>query len=151
MPLQLSYAERKYQQLIRDSNWEPVFHHPGIYAITIDDCVSYVGKSNDMLRRLTEHEVDILKTTGHKYRIWSEAKRKGHRVSMRVLYMCDKTDPVEVEEDIGAKEAFYISQYNPPLNYQIPHLDNWREFSQNSQARTITLDETLNKLQIYAS
>ena len=49
----------------------------------------------------------------------------------------------DVEEEIGEAEGFYIRQYLPALNTQIPKEDNWRKYDYNAAAATITLEEIL--------
>ena len=52
----------------------PALDHAGIYRITIDDIIVYIGKSTNMLERLAEHYVSMKNPKGHKYKILAEAK-----------------------------------------------------------------------------
>ena len=53
-----SYAENMYWYLIRNG-YEKEFRHAGIYCIKANNEILYIGKSDDMLRRLAEHYVGI--------------------------------------------------------------------------------------------
>ena len=68
----------------------------------------YVGKSINMLRRISEHYVGIKTGKDTKYRILAEVQHKGHPISFDVLYDAKRENKAEIEEEIGAKEAEYI-------------------------------------------
>lgn len=139
----MSFADNMYRWLQREG-YGPRFEHPGIYRITIDGVIVYIGKSKNMLYRLAEHFVGMKIPKEHKYRILAEAKRRGHRVNFDVLSVASSTLPSEIEEEIGKAEGEFIRQYRPPLNTQIPKESDWRKYDYNAAAATITLDEILN-------
>ena len=85
-----------------------------------------------MMRRVAEHYVGIQKETGKKYRILSQARRKGHPVTFDVLYDAKGKQYAAIEEEIGIKEGEYIRQYRPVLNTQIPKAENWRKWDVNA-------------------
>lgn len=62
------------------------YEHAGIYCIKIDDDIVYIGKSTNMLRRISQHCVGIKTELELKYRILAEAKRKRHMIGYDVLY-----------------------------------------------------------------
>ena len=95
-----------------------------------------------MLRRLAQHWVGIHTESERKYRILAEAKRHKHRVSFDVLYYAVELPPC-IEEELGEKEGEFIRAIMPVLNTQIPKADNWRSYTINKVADTITLDEIL--------
>ena len=76
----------------------------------------YIGKSENMLRRVAEHYVGIQKETEKKYRILSEARRKGHPITFDVLYDAKQKRDDDITEEIGQKEGEYIREYMPCLN-----------------------------------
>ena len=80
-----SYEENMYGWMKRNGLAQK-YEHPGIYCIKLDDQIVYIGKSENMLRRVAEHYVGIQKETEKKYRILSEARRKGHPITFDVLY-----------------------------------------------------------------
>lgn len=95
-----------------------------------------------MLRRVAEHYVGIQKETKKKYRILSEARRKGHPITFDVLYDAKGKRYAEIEEEIGSKEGELIRQYLPVLNTQIPKAENWRKWDVN----TVDAREVLKEL-----
>ena len=138
------YVENMYHWLQRQG-YGPALDHAGIYKITIDNKIVYIGKSKNMLYRLAEHFVEFKNPKNHKYRILAEAKRKGHRVKFEKIYDAKSTLPSDIEEELGKAEGFYIRRYRPPLNTQIPKESDWRRFDYNSTATTITLGEILSR------
>lgn len=141
-----TYEENVYEMLKRRGLAEQ-FEHPGIYKISIDNQIVYIGKSTNMLRRLAQHYVGVKTESKHKYRILAEAKRYKHNVNFDVLYYAVELTPRLLEEEIGEKEGEYIRAYMPDLNIQIPKAENWRKYDINEAAKTITLDEILAKSQ----
>lgn len=137
-----SYEENVYRMLKRRGLAEQ-FEHAGIYKISIDDQIVYIGKSKNMLRRLAQHYVGIQTGSERKYRILAEAKRHKHNVNFAVLYDAVELTPRLIEEEIGEKEGEYIRAYLPVLNTQIPKADNWRKYDINKIASTITLAKIL--------
>lgn len=61
-----------------------------------------------MLRRVAEHYVGIQKESQKKYRILSEARRKGHSIEFDVLYDAKRKWYTDIEEEIGRKEGELI-------------------------------------------
>ena len=61
-----------------------------------------------MLRRVAEHYVGIQKETEKKYRILSEARRKGHPITFDVLYDAKCKRYAAIKEEIGRKEGELI-------------------------------------------
>ena len=141
-PTKITYEDRIYARLKRQG-WAQQFEHPGIYKISIDDQIVYIGKSKNMLRRLAQHQIGIEKQEERKYRILAEAKRHRHRVSFDVLYYAVELTPKLIEEELGEKEGEFIRKLKPVLNTQIPKADNWRNYEINKIADTITLSEIL--------
>mgnify|MGYP004489747851 len=115
-----------------------------MYSILLDDKVVYIGKSHNILYRMAQHYAGMQRLSNHKYRVLSEARRYGHRIRFSVLYTAAAGNPKAITAEIGQKEGEYIRRYLPPLNYQIPKEENWREFNTNPRAMTITLDDLLD-------
>ena len=139
-----TYEENVYKWLKRDG-WADKFEYPGIYQISIDGQIVYVGKSKNMLRRLAQHWVGIKTESERKYRILAEAKRHRHAVGFSVLYYAVELTPKLIEEELGEKEGEFIREIKPVLNTQIPKADNWRRYEINEIASTITLSEILQQ------
>lgn len=123
----MGYAENMYEWLKR-KGYAPKYDHAGIYCIKIDDTIVYIGKSHNMLKRVSQHYAAIMGQTEKKYRIFAEAQRKGHSINFDVLYHAAETYYPAVKNEIGQKEGEYIRQYKPILNTQIPREDDWRKF-----------------------
>ena len=123
----MGYAENMYEWLKR-KGYAPKYDHAGIYCIKIDDTIVYIGKSHNMLKRVSQHYAAIQGQTEKKYRIFAEAQRKGHSINFDVLYHAAETYYPAVKNEIGQKEGEYIRQYRPVLNTQIPREDDWRKF-----------------------
>ena len=123
----MGYAENMYEWLKR-KGYAPKYDHAGIYCIKIDATIVYIGKSHNMLKRVSQHYAAIMGQTEKKYRIFAEAQRKGHSINFDVLYHAAETYYPAVKNEIGQKEGEYIRQYKPVLNTQIPREDDWRKF-----------------------
>lgn len=120
------------------------FEHAGVYGILLDGKLVYVGKSVNMLQRMAQHYVQIATPKEHKYEILAQAAHSGHTLRFTVLYYA--TGAVQNQQnEIGEKEGELIRKHRPPLNYQIPKAENWREYTVNAAAHTITLNELLEK------
>lgn len=137
-----NYVANMYGVLQR-RGFAPRFQHAGIYKITIDGIIVYIGKSTDMLWRLAEHYVAFRHPEGHKYQILSEAKQKGHAVQFDVICYCSASPHSNIVEELGETEGRCIRLFQPPLNTQIPKESDWRKYEYNSTAQTITLNEIL--------
>lgn len=120
------------------------YSRAGIYSITIEDKLVYVGKSKDMLIRIANHLKEIeVNQTSNKYRVLREAKTAGRRIQFDVLYYSPLLLEEEIDNDIGFKEGELIRSLNPPLNQQIPKIEDFRKYSVNKKAKYITLQEIL--------
>lgn len=122
------------------------YNHPGIYSVSIGDKLAYIGKSRDMICRLAQHIFytnNLQETKTHKYKIFALARLMGYDVRFDVMYVASGKSEAEIDDEIGKKEAELINQYLPPLNYQIPKMLNYKSFTVNKRANTITLLELL--------
>ena len=68
----------------------------------------YIGKSENMLRRIAEHYVGIKTESEKKYRILAEIQRKGHSIDFDVLYDAKGKRYAAIKEEIGRKEGELI-------------------------------------------
>ena len=138
----MSYSQNMYKWLKRQPDAEKL-ECPGIYSISIDGQIVYIGKSYNMLKRKAEHFVGITTQSEHKYEILNEARRHGLSVQFHVLYYAKAKYGKALEEELGSKEGEYIRQYYPMLNTQIPKADNWRKYEINKKAASVTLADIL--------
>lgn len=138
----MSYSQNMYKWLKRQPDAEKL-ECPGIYSISIDGQIVYIGKSYNMLKRKAEHFVGITTQTEHKYEILNEARRHGLSVEFDVLYYAQARRGAALTEELGKKEGEYIRLYRPVLNTQIPKADNWRKYSINKNAASVSLADIL--------
>ncbi len=119
-----TYADNAYHWLKRKGLADK-YEHPGIYCITVDGKIVYVGKSTNMLKRIAAHYANTQMESEKKYRILSEVRRKGHNIGFDVLYYAKSTDVSSLYNELGEKEGVFIRKYQPILNTQIPKAGNW--------------------------
>lgn len=84
----------------------------GIYAITVDDCIEYIGQSKDLRRRCMEHIYNIenaVLNQEKKYLLLLSAQLGGHKVDCHLLERCKDFELLD-------KENYYIEKYKPILN-----------------------------------
>lgn len=140
------YSENIYNKWVKQS-WSIPYQRSGIYAIKSNRGeILYVGKSSEILRRMAEHRAAINAPKGHEYKygVLNEIeKMTGVNVHFEVLCYATTAD------QRGEREGYYIRKYMPPLNTQIPHEDNWREWDINPRAREITAEEILNGKKLF--
>lgn len=118
------------------------YQKQGIYCIKIENNIVYIGKSQDMLRRIFDHMNNILNknlTKTHKYVIIREAIEKGYSVTFDVLADCSLTNL----DELGEKEGELIRLYRPELNTQIPFKGDYKHWNTNSRAKYVTLKEIM--------
>ena len=138
------YIDEWYNEKLQDDYMKKKYYHAGVYALYINDKVVYVGKSNDMLKRIAQHIGSVyFDTKTHKYKILYEALEKDYEVTFGVLYDSPYINSEAMFVDIGYQEAIWINELQPPLNYQLPKLHNYKGYTVNKKAQVITLDEIL--------
>lgn len=125
-----SYADNVCAML-RRRGLAPKYEHPGIYCIKVEGQILYIGKSENMLKRVAYHYVGIKTGSEKKYRLLSEIQRNGHPIEFDVLYDAKAKGAAAIKEEIGRKEGEYIRQYRPVLNTQIPRAEDWHKWETN--------------------
>lgn len=128
-----------------EQEWSKKFQCAGIYLISVNGIIVYIGKSKNILYRMAEHWVATSKPKNNKYKVLAEARKRNMKVRFDVLYRAKSQTKEEIENEIGEKEGYYIRKYMPPLNNQIPQEDDWRRFSTNKDALSVTLDEIIKE------
>ena len=134
-----------YEHLKRQG-YDKKYLYPGIYAISVDAHIVYIGKSMNMLKRVAEHYVGIKKRSEHKYQVLADTQQCGHRIGFDVLYYASSQNSKDIFEEIGEMEGEFIRKYRPALNYQIPKESDWRSFDTNYKAKTLTASELLEAI-----
>ena len=146
MKTQYEFVKELYEEFLKDDYRVQKYKHPGIYSISINKRLVYIGKSRDMLMRVSSHIINTgwLNKENNKYKVLYEAYlRADVTIDFDVLYVSPYTNQGEIDIDIGYQEAYYINKYMPPLNYQIPYINDFKHSKANKIAETITLDEIL--------
>lgn len=87
----------------------------GIYALTVDGLIVYIGKTHDLDARMKQHY-------SHIFSHWEQSEKKYwllqnaamfHEIDFMVLTDC-------APDDLSEQEAWYINFYKPPLNAHYP-------------------------------
>ena len=139
-----SYEKNMYNYLKR-KGLDTKYEHAGIYCIKLDNLVVYIGKSKNMLERVSQHYVGIRKGSERKYRIIDEVQRKtGCPVGFDVLYYAKAQTPRGIEEEIGEKEGEFIREHRPILNTQIPKAEDWHRWEISEVHAKEVLNQLLN-------
>lgn len=141
--------EEIYEELCKDQDLIDRYQRPGLYSIHIEDKLVYIGKSRNILKRLASHMAETEYSKSHKYQILRQARNRGLKIQFNPIYYSYATGEQEIDDDIGFKEAEAIWRQLPPLNYQLPLLDNYHRFEVNKRAHTIQLAEILNEPLFY--
>lgn len=145
----ITELEKQLEPILKD------YDFPGVYAISVNDKVVYVGKSRNLKRRLFQHcfnikyydNPNIASDKLQLYRLLNYIKFLGYHIHFEVLFKAavEPTTPLDwIDFRIGIQEAFYIRYYKPCLNINIPYLLDYYKCVVNPKAETITKDEFFN-------
>lgn len=130
------------KQQIIDAGQKIKYNKSGLYEIKVCGKIVYVGKSKNMLHRIASHMYNIdYDTKSKKYQYLRKLRQEGYQIEFDVLEYVDEDD-----DKLGFEEAAAINRLLPILNLQIPSLDNYRKYKQNSQAKNLTYQELKNFL-----
>lgn len=112
------------------------YDHYGIYCITVDKKIVYVGKSRNMLKRIAQHMYEIeYNNKKNMYKVLKQLKST-HQIGFDVLTVTDEDD-----KQLGRAEAYAIHHHNPCLNIQHPHLDDYMKYDYDKRAKNISAKE----------
>lgn len=115
------------------------YQSPGIYSISVNNHLVYIGKSKNMVNRIANHMYHI----DHKDTQDSKAKKYRFLRAIKEEYPIsfDVVEYGEEGDDIGNKEALWINKLEPILNLQIPKLDNYHSCVYSKRARDLGYKE----------
>ena len=124
--------EERYRQLKETDNLAKYDNRAGVYAITINDVIVYIGKSKNLLRRYAQHQIEIEaeKQSIPKYIVLNQAWKYGFKIGFKQLYNCPKHCD-DIEDRLGYREGYFIRKMLPPLNTQVPKEENWHSYTKN--------------------
>ena len=83
----------------------------GIYALYIDNCIVYVGKSRDLPNRAKAHKTNILHSNDAWYPLARDFHERGHVITMKILTTTEYKFLEKLEEE-------YIHKLKPLFNQQ---------------------------------
>lgn len=96
---------------------QPMKNEAGIYAITIDSMIAYIGKSKKMYDRCRTHIYNVqnagFQSVEKKYKLLLAAQLGGHRIDCLPIRYCE-------EDELGEYEDKYLEEVMPPLNILTP-------------------------------
>lgn len=81
----------------------------GIYSITTPSGSTYIGSSNSIYRRWSEHKRSLRKGTHHSTRLQAAWNKHGNALVFSILEVCPS-------EDLESREQHYILSLNARLN-----------------------------------
>lgn len=83
----------------------------GIYCIKVDNCIVYVGKSNDIEGRVRQHWKAIYNKDNkeNKYQLLRDCGGRSHPITFWLLEQCE-------ENKLNEAEKFWIKFIKPCLN-----------------------------------
>ena len=123
------------------------YNHSGIYSISIEDKLVYIGRSKNMKNRIMSHMRNIqnpeqeknretaAKRGHHKYEVLNQAYENGIPIGFDVVCYCNETE-------LNRMESYFIKTYIPPLNFAIPEEDG-KVVEHNDLAEEVSLEDIL--------
>lgn len=117
-------------RLLRD-----VYNGPGVYAITVDDKIAYIGQSKNMIERCSQHiyhTENAIFNQEKKYLLLLSAKLGGHKIDCKTIAYGELDGLIQ-------GESYFINKYCPPLNIKIPG----RGYN---DIEDLTIEELMDKL-----
>lgn len=128
----------KYEQQIIQATGDK-YQSPGIYSISVNNHLVYIGKSKNMVNRIASHMYNI------NCKEAQEAKAKKYRflraIKEEYPIQFDVVEYGEEGDDIGNKEALWINKLEPILNLQIPKLENYHSYVVNKRVKELGYKE----------
>ena len=126
---------KKYQQ--DESIKNKYDKKQGIYSISVNNRIIYIGKSANILNRICYHIFYINNpelNKSNKYRVIANLLSQGVNIQFNLVQLVDNI------VDLDKIEGQYIRKYLPPLNYQIPREEDCRKYTVNRIAKNITAE-----------
>ena len=100
---------RKDQEILEELQKKPYmvnkYQRPGIYTISLlledREILVYIGKSTDMLKRMSSHMANIDFDKSNKYRVLRQAKNRGITIQFDTTYYSSAIGEQNIKDDIG--------------------------------------------------
>ena len=145
---------RKDQEILEELQKKPYmvnkYQKPGIYTISLlledREILVYIGKSTDMLKRISSHMANIDFDKSNKYRVLRQVRNRGITIQFDTTYYSSAIGEQNIKENIGLEEVIegdgvcviewpmYIEEFIPSSYLKVNITLN------NNNSRTIEIE-----------
>lgn len=131
------------QRYIKTKYIKPYLDKSGIYCIKIDGVIIYIGKADNLLKRILSHQVNTeLGLPEHKYDVFRGIIQQGYTLCFEVL------EYVPNKKNLRIVEGKWIRKYMPIMNYQIPKEDGIH-YTVNPIAKKVSAEMVIEHVKQY--
>lgn len=131
------------QRYVKTKYIKPYLDKSGIYCIKIDGVIIYIGKADNLLKRILSHQVNTeLGLPEHKYNVFRGIIQKGYTLCFEVL------EYVPNKKNLLIVEGKWIRKYMPIMNYQIPKEDGIH-YTVNPIAKKVSAEMVIEHVKQY--
>lgn len=131
------------QRYIKTKYIKPYLDKSGIYCIKIDGVIIYIGKADNLLKRILSHQVNTeLGLPEHKYNVFRGIIQQGYTLCFEVL------EYVPNKKNLRIVEGKWIRKYMPIMNYQIPKEDGIH-YTVNPIAKKVSAEMVIEHVKQY--
>ena len=131
------------QRYVKTKYIKPYLDKSGIYCIKIDGVIIYIGKADNLLKRILSHQVNTeLGLPEHKYDVFRGIIQKGYTLCFEVL------EYVPNKKNLLIVEGKWIRKYMPIMNYQIPKEDGIH-YTVNPIAKKVSAEMVIEHVKQY--
>lgn len=131
------------QRYVKTKYIKPYLDKSGIYCIKIDGVIIYIGKADNLLKRILSHQVNTqLGLPEHKYNVFRGIIQQGYTLCFEVL------EYVPNKADLRIVEGKWIRKYMPIMNYQIPKEDGIH-YTVNPIAKKVSAEMVIEHVKQY--
>ena len=137
------YYKEILQRYVKTKYIKPYLDKSGIYCIKIDGVIIYIGKADNLLKRILSHQVNTeLGLPEHKYDVFRGIIQQGYTLCFEVL------EYVPNKADLRIVEGKWIRKYVPIMNYQIPKEDGIH-YTVNPIAKKVSAEMVIEHVKQY--
>lgn len=131
------------QRYVKTKYIKPYLDKSGIYCIKIDGVIIYIGKADNLLKRILSHQVNTeLGLPEHKYDVFRGIIQQGYTLCFEVL------EYVPNKKNLLIVEGKWIRKYIPIMNYQIPKEDGIH-YTVNPIAKKVSAEMVIEHVKQY--
>lgn len=131
------------QRYVKTKYIKPYLDKSGIYCIKIDGVIIYIGKADNLLKRILSHQVNTeLGLPEHKYNVFRGIIQQGYTLCFEVL------EYVPNKKNLLIVEGKWIRKYMPIMNYQIPKEDGIH-YTVNPIAKKVSAEMVIEHVKQY--